>query len=96
MWRRRFAFCLLLLLTLVCGACTITIGPFDEASGTEPQKTSVLPAPKDGSADERLLDEAQQARLEETERYTATTIYKGGEILQAIQLPSGVGSPSDT
>ena len=89
MWMRRVAFCLLLLLTLVCGACTITIGPYDDTGGSASPKASVLPDPKDGSAEEPLLDEAQRARREETERYTAATIYKGGEVLQAIQLPSG-------
>jgi hypothetical protein len=39
--------------------------------------------------DEPPLDEAQQARLEETEWYTRSVIYKGGEILQAVELPSG-------
>jgi hypothetical protein len=49
----------------------------------------VLPDPKDGPLDEPPLDEAQQARKEETERYTREVVYKGGEILEAFQLPSG-------
>jgi hypothetical protein len=49
----------------------------------------VLPDPEGGSADEPSLDEAQQTRLEETEWYTRTVVYKGGEILHSIQLPSG-------
>ena len=79
----------LLLLTPVCGACTITIGPYDDTGGTEPRNTSVLPAPNGEPVDEPPLDKAQQARLEETEWYTRSVIYKGGEILQAVQLPSG-------
>ena len=88
--RRIVAFLFILLaLASVGSACTITIGPHDDAEGTAPPKTSVLPDPQDGPADEPPLDEAQQARLEETEWYTRNVIYKGGEILHTIQLPSG-------
>jgi hypothetical protein len=88
--RRVFAFLLFLFaLALVGSACTITIGPYDDTGGTAPPKTSVPPDPQGGPADEPPLDEAQQARLEETEGYTRTVIYKGGEILHSIQLPSG-------
>jgi hypothetical protein len=73
----------------VGSACTITIGPYDDTGGTAPPKTSVLPDPEGGPADEPPLEEAQQARLEEAEWYTRTVIYKGGEILHSIQLPSG-------
>jgi len=73
----------------VGSACTITIGPYDDAEETGPRNTSALPAPKDGPADEPLPDAAQQARKEEADWYTANVVYKGGEILQAIQLPSG-------
>jgi hypothetical protein len=72
----------------VGSACTITIGPYDDSEGTGPRQTSALPAPKNGSADEPLLDAAQQARKEEADRYIASVIYKGGEILHSIQLPS--------
>jgi hypothetical protein len=87
---RRFVFLFLLLaLALVGSACTITIGPYDDADGTGPQNTSALPAPKNGPADEPLLDAAQQARKEEADWYVANVVYKGGEVLHAIQLPSG-------
>ena len=92
MWLRRLALLLglmLLLLMMLCSACTIRLGPSDDTSGSEPQKTSVLPAPNGGPVNEPPLDEAQQARLEETERYTLQTIYKGGDIVQAVELPSG-------
>ena len=88
--RRIFAFLLFLFaLALVGSACTITIGPYDDTGRTAPPNASVLPDPQGGPADEPPLDEAQQARLEETEGYTRTVIYKGGEILYSIQLPSG-------
>jgi hypothetical protein len=87
---RGFAFLFFLpALALAGSACTITIGRYDDTEGTGPRNTSALPAPKDGPADEPLLDAAQRARKEEADRYTATVIYKGGEILHAIQLPSG-------
>lgn len=70
-------------------ACTITIGPYDDTEGTGPRSSSALPAPKNGPAEEMPLDEAQQARKEESERYTRDVIYKGGEILDAVELPSG-------
>lgn len=80
---------LVLWLTFVSNGCTITIGPYDDTGESAPSKPSVLPAPTGGAADDPPLDEAQQARLEETEWYTRSVIYKGGEILQAVQLPSG-------
>ena len=86
---RRVTLVLLLLLTLVCSACTITIDPYDDTGGNAPQKTSVLPDPKDGPVDEPPLDEAQQARKEEAERYVLEVIYQGGTILETIKLPSG-------
>jgi hypothetical protein len=88
--RRISAFLFFLLaLALVSSACTITIGPYEDAEGTGPQSTPALPAPTNGAADEMPLDEAQQARKEETERYTRDIIYKGGEIIAAVELPSG-------
>ena len=85
--------CLLFLpaLASVGSACTITIGPYDDTGGTAPPKTSVLPDQQGGPADEPPLDEGQQARLEETEGYTRDVIYKGGEIVAAVELPA---SPS--
>jgi hypothetical protein len=89
-FRRGFAvLCFLLALALSGSACTITIGPYDDVEGTGSRNTPALPAPKNGSEDETPLDEAQQARKEETERYTRDVIYKGGEILEAVELPSG-------
>jgi hypothetical protein len=88
--RRGFAVrCSLLALALVGSACTITIGPYDDAEGTGPRTTPALPAPENGPADEAPLDAAQQARKEEADWYTANVIYKGGEILHSVQLPSG-------
>jgi hypothetical protein len=84
----------LLPLTLLCGACTITIGPYDDTGETAPQKTSILPAPKNGPVDEAPLDEAQQARLEEAERYTATRIYKGAKSSTRSNSPRAMSSIS--
>jgi hypothetical protein len=87
---RRVAFRFVLLaLASVGSACTITIGPYDDTGGTGPRNTSALPDPGVGPVDEPPLDDAQQARLEETEWYTRTVIYKGGEIW-------GLGSPSSS
>lgn len=86
---RRFTFLPLLVLPLVCNACVIILGPHDDASETGPSKPSLLPDPIEGPMDEPVLDDAQQARKEEAERYTAEVIYQGGEILTTIQLPSG-------
>jgi hypothetical protein len=72
-------------LLLVCSACTIYIGPYDESSGSGAQ----LPEPNEGAVDVPLLDEAQRARKEEADRYILEVIYQGGTIVKAIQLPSG-------
>jgi hypothetical protein len=79
----------LLSLPFVCSACTIYIGPYDGADGTAPGRPSVLPDPNEGPMDEPALDDAAQARREEAERYTLEVIYKGGEILETVKLPSG-------
>jgi hypothetical protein len=39
--------------------------------------------------DEPVLDEAQQARQEEADRYVAEMIYKGATVTATIRLPSG-------
>lgn len=80
---------LLLPLALVCSACTIYIGPYDGTDEPAPGKPSVLPDPEGTEEDERALDEAQRARKEEAERYTAEVVYQGAEILETVQLPSG-------
>jgi len=49
----------------------------------------VLPKPDHPTGEEPVLDQAQQARKEESERYVAEVIYKGSPIAQTIQLPSG-------
>jgi len=88
--RRIFAsFSLLLALALVGSACTITIGPYDDTGGTEPQKTLALPDPQGESGNEQPLDAAQQARKEEADWHITNVVYKGGKILYTIQLPSG-------
>jgi len=63
--------CVLLLLPLACCACTIYIGPYEDNSTS----ASPLPEPNDGSGEEPALDEAQQARKAEAERYTVDVIY---------------------
>ena len=93
MWLRRVIAIALLSLALAFGigssACTIYIGPYDDSDGTAPGKPSILPDPNEGPMDEAALDEAQQARKEEAERYVMEVIYQGGTILEAIKLPSG-------
>lgn len=74
---------------LVCSGCTIYIGPYDDTRGAAPGKPSVLPDPTGEPVDEPTLDEAQQARKEEADRYIAEVIYQGGEIVASVQLPSG-------
>jgi hypothetical protein len=74
---------------LVCSGCTIYIGPYDDSDRNAPGKPSVLPDPSEGPTNEPALDEAQQARKEEAERYVTDVIYQGGTILGTIQLPSG-------
>jgi hypothetical protein len=88
MWMRKVTWFLVLLLMVVGNACTITFSPYDDTGGTAPPKASILPDPQGGPTDQPPLDEAQQARLEETQWYTRNVIYKGGEILYSIQLPS--------
>jgi hypothetical protein len=69
------------------GGCVITIGPFDEVAESGDGTTPVLPDPP---GDEPVpLDEAQQARKDEVNRYIAEVIYQGAAITEAIQLPSG-------
>jgi hypothetical protein len=78
-------------LALACG-CTLRLGPFDGDGGggwSEPHKTSALPRPNEPHGDEPALDEAQQARQKEVDRYVAEVIYKGAKITQTLQLPSG-------
>jgi len=75
--------------SLLCSGCIITIGPLDETAENGDGKTSVLPDPGEEPVDGPPLAEAQQARKEEADRYTAEVIYQGGEILATFQLPSG-------
>jgi hypothetical protein len=81
----RYALFCVLLPPLACSACTIYIGPYEDNSASGRQ----LPEPNDRSGEEPTLDEAQQAKKEEAERYTVQVIYQGAEILAAFQLPSG-------
>lgn len=83
--RCRFTYHPLLLLAILCSGCTIYIGPYEGSDGT----ASVLPDPKEGAYDGPALDEAQQARKAEAERYTVDVVYRGAEVLQSFQLPSG-------
>src|SRR5262245_3668970 len=67
---------------------TITVGDGPIAD----DNTSVLPDPQqpNGSGDPPVpLDEAQQARQGEVDRYILDVIYQGATITQAIQLPTG-------
>jgi hypothetical protein len=72
-------------LALVCSACTIYIGPYDGTDEPAPGRPSVLPEPEGTDEDEPALDEAQRARKEEAERYTAEVVYQGAEILETVQ-----------
>jgi hypothetical protein len=83
--RRIFAFLLLLLaLALVGSACTITIGPYDEAEGTGSQKPSALPSlpePDNAQGEPWNLTPEQQARREEADRYVIEKVYKGSRTI---------------
>jgi hypothetical protein len=74
---------------LFLGGCTIHLGPLDERDEAEPREPSVLPAPEHPQGDEEVLDDAQQARKGEADRYVAEVIYQGAPIVRTIQLPSG-------
>ena len=87
-FRRAFRLCIVPV-TVVFSGCTITLGPLDESGENEPGKTSVLPAPEQPPGEEPVLDDAQQARKDEAERYVAEVIYQGAPIVGMIQLPSG-------
>jgi hypothetical protein len=73
---------------LGCG-CSIRLGPLDNDAGNGPPQTSVLPRPNESRGDEPALDDAQQARQEEADRYVAEVVYKGATITQTLQLSSG-------
>jgi hypothetical protein len=79
----------IVLVTLLYSGCTITLGPLDESGEDEPRTTSVSPAPEQPQGEEPGLDEAQQARMAEAERYVAEVIYQGAPIVRTVQLPSG-------
>jgi len=76
-------------ISLLMIGCTITLGPVDDNGALADDRTSVLPKPKQPRWEEPVLDAAQQARKDESERYVAEVIYKGSTIAQTIQLPSG-------
>jgi hypothetical protein len=78
-----------LFVAVLLGGCTIHLGPLDENDEAEPPKSSVLPGPEQPQGDEEVLDNAQQARKDEADRYVAEVIYRGAPILRTIQLASG-------
>lgn len=65
----------IVLVTLLLSGCTITIGPVDDNGPLVDDRTSVLPEPKQPRGEEPVLDDAQRARKEESERYVAEVIY---------------------
>jgi hypothetical protein len=82
----------ILLLTLLLTGCMIsgcnlriTLG---ESGPTADDTISVLPDPH-GDDPMPLDDPQQEARRQESQRYTRDVIYQGGTINAAIQLPSG-------
>jgi hypothetical protein len=77
---------------LLTSGCTLNFTWSDGPIADD--KTSVLPDPKDPNGQDpngqsSSLDDAQEARRQEAERYTIDVIYQGATITQAIQLPSG-------
>ncbi len=84
-----FACLLVSLLTSIGSGCTIRIDVGGEAKGGPPGAGPLLPDPVGDLGDGAILDAAQQGRKEDTERYTAEVIYKGGTIVKSVQLPSG-------
>ena len=91
--RRGFASLLLLLaLALVGSACTITIGPYDEAEEPGPRNTSALPSlpePDNAQGEPWNLTPEQQTRREEADRYVLEEVYKGYTILRTVQDEHG-------
>jgi len=91
--RRGFASLLLLLaLALVSSACTITIGPYDEAEEPGPRNTSALPSlpePDNAQGEPWNLTPEQQTRREEADRYVLEEVYKGYTILRTVQDEHG-------
>jgi Neprosin len=74
---------------VLLGGCTIHLGPLDESDEVEPREPSILPGPEQPQGEEEVLDEAQQARKDEADRYVAQVIYQGAPIVRTIQLQSG-------
>lgn len=71
------------LCVLIVCSCTIRIGPLDEDQTGPPS----LPDP--GGASSGTLNETQQARQQEVDRYIAEVIYQGGHVVNSALLPSG-------
>ncbi|MCK6591380.1 MAG: neprosin family prolyl endopeptidase [Polyangiaceae bacterium] len=89
---RTFAFLLLLPALSLMGACTITIGPYDDPEGTGSQNTSsvpTLPEPDNVQGEAWNLTPEQQARREEADRYVIEKVYKGYKILRTVQDEHG-------
>jgi len=73
-----------------------TDGPFEKEEAKGEDNPSTLPTPKPPSGEtptpppeDPPLDDAQQARREEVDRYIAEEIYQGATIVDSVALPSG-------
>ena len=78
---------------LMLTACTITIGPYDGTNDRPDDSEYSLPDPSndDGQStnEQPPLDDAQQARQSEADKYIAEVVYQGGTIVATLALPSG-------
>ena len=75
----------LALLTMAT-ACKIQLELGDDPQSGSPSSTSGLPDP---NGQNNGLNETQQARKAEVDRYIADVIYKGGTVLMSLPLSSG-------
>ena len=78
---------------LMLTACTITIGPYDGTNDRPDDSGYSLPDPSndDGQStnEQPPLDDAQQARKNEVDKYIRDVVYQGGTIVATLAFPSG-------
>jgi hypothetical protein len=92
---------LLFLIMVLCCGCSFKWqwgdgSSFDDSTASGDGQASPLPKPKlpggqepVPSGDEPTLDEAQQARQAEVDKYILAVVYGGGQIVASYLLPSG-------
>jgi len=82
----------------VCGlsGCVIQVDLLGDRGASREDEPAALPAPRPPSGDapapsaeEPSLDDAQQARKDEVDKYVREVVYHGAAILDSVMLPSG-------